>query len=104
MIPTNQHTGGVAVISLTAVMTTVSGNNTRLDATTQTVNIGNTNSGTVGTGGTVGVDAIALPTFQRPEVQLNAGDTVVTLNGPSQHILGLALRQGGIVLSGSNAI
>jgi hypothetical protein len=104
MIPTNQHTGGIAVVSLTAVMTTISGNNTRLDATTQTVNIGNTNGGTVGTGGTVGVDAISLPAFQRPEVQLSAGDTIVTLSGASQHILGLALRQGGILLSGSNAV
>jgi hypothetical protein len=100
MIPT----GAVAAIDLLAVMTTISGSNTRLDATTQTVNIGNTNGGTVGTGGTVGVDAISLPAFQRPEVQLNAGDTIVTLSGASQHIVGLALRQGGILLSGSNAV
>ena len=100
MIPTS----GVAIIDLLAVMTTISGNNTRLDATTQTVNIGNTNGGTVGSGGTVGVDAISLPSFQRPEVQVNAGDTIVTLSGASQHILGLALRQGGILLSGSNAV
>jgi len=104
MIPTAQHTVGVAIIPLLAVMTTVSGNNTRLDATTQTVNIGNTNSGTLGTGGTVGVDAIGLPTFQLAEVQLNAGDTVLTMNGSSQHIIGFALRQGAILLSGSSAV
>ena len=72
----NQLTAGVAVITLSGgALTTVSGPNTRLDATTQTVNVGNDNGGTLGSGGTVGVDGIALPTFQRPEVQLTANET-----------------------------
>ena len=100
MIPT----ASVAVITLAGVLPAVSGANTRLDATTQTVNIGNTNIGTLGTGGTVGVDGISLPTFQRPEVQLTAGDTVVTLSGTSSAILGFALRQGYILLSGSSCV
>jgi hypothetical protein len=104
MIPTAQHTGGVAIINLATTLVTVSGNNTRLDATTQTVNIGNTNGGTVGTGGTVGVDSIALPLFQRPEVQINGLNTAITMSGASQQILGLALNQSFIVLSGSNAV
>jgi parallel beta-helix repeat protein len=100
----NQLTGGVAVITLGAALTIVTGSNTRLDATTQTVNVGNTNGGTVGTGGTVGVDAIALPTFPRPEVQLTAGNTVVTLNGSGSGVLGFALRQGYLLLSSSGCL
>jgi hypothetical protein len=46
---------------------------TRFDATTQTVNIGNTNGGTLGTGGTVGVDAITLPTFRGPKCSSRPG-------------------------------
>ncbi len=104
MIPSGQLSGGVAVITLAGALPAVSGANTRLDATTQTVNIGNTNIGTLGTGGTVGVDGISLPTFQRPEVQLTAGDTSVTLSGTSSAILGFALRQGYILLSGSSCL
>jgi parallel beta-helix repeat protein len=99
-----QLTGGVAVIPLATTLTTVSGASTRLDATTQTANVGNDNAGTVGTGGTVGVDAVSLPTFQRPEVQLTAGDTIVTLSGNSSAILGFALRQGYILLTGSGCL
>lgn len=100
MIPSGALTGGVAVITLAGAMTTVSGPNTRFDATTQTVNIGNTNTGTLGTGGTVGVDAISLPTFPRPEVQLTAGNTVLVLSGASNAVLGFALRQGYLQLTG----
>lgn len=100
----SQLTGGVAVIPLAAALTTVSGANTRLDATTQTVNIGNDNAGTLGTGLTVGVDAISLPLFQRPEVQLSAGDTVVTLSGAGSAILGFALRQGYVLTTGLNCL
>jgi parallel beta-helix repeat protein len=80
----------------------VTGASTRLDATTQTVNIGNTNSGQLGTGGSVGVDNVSLPFFQRPEVQLNcaASATAITLSGSTQSIVGFALRQGYILLSG----
>jgi hypothetical protein len=104
MIPSAALTSGVAVIPLAGVLTTVSGANTRLDASTQTVNIGTTNIGTLGTGGTVGVDGVSLPTFARPEVQLSAGDTTVTLGGNGSAILGFALRQGYILLSGSSCL
>jgi len=104
MIPSTALTGGVAVITLAGVLPAVSGTSTRLDATTQTVNIGNTNGGTLGTGGTVGVDAISLPTFPRPEVQVSAGNTVVTLSGGSSQVLGFALRQGYLLLSGTGCL
>lgn len=66
MIPSNQLSGNVATITLTSALPAVSSANTRLDATTQTVNIGNTNGGTLGSGGTVGVDNVPLPLFPRP--------------------------------------
>lgn len=104
MIPNAALTGGIAVITLAGAMTTATGTGTRLDATTQTINVGNTNAGTLGSGGTVGVDSISLPTFQRPEVQLScaASPTAITLDGTGQTIIGFALRQGYILLSGSN--
>ena len=104
MIPGGALAGGVAVIPLAAALTTVSGTNTRLDATTQTFNVGDTNIGTLGSGGTVGVDGISLPAFPRPEVQLTAGDTTVTLGGNGSAILGFALRQGYILLSGTGCL
>jgi hypothetical protein len=104
MIPNGQLTGGVAVISLAGALPAISGSSTRLDGTTQTVNVGNTNAGSLGSGGTVGVDGIALPTFPRPEVQLTAGNTVVVLSGNSTQVLGLALRQGYLQLTGSGCL
>ena len=100
----SQLTGGVAVIALSSALTTVTGASTRLDATTQTANIGEDNPGVLGTGGTVGVNAMTLPTFPRPEVQLSAADTVVTLAGNSSAMLGFALRQGYVVLTGSGCL
>jgi len=103
MIPSGALTSGVAVITLASTLPTVTGASTRLDASTQTTNIGNTNSGTLGTGGSVGVDNTFFPFFERPEVQLNgaAGGTV-TLGGTAQAIVGFALRQGYILLSGAS--
>ena len=100
----NQLTGGVAVITLSAALTNIIGASTRLDATTQTANIGNDNAGTLGTGGTVGMDAISLPTFPRPEVQISAGDTTVILDGTGSAVLGFALRQGYILMNGSGCL
>ena len=105
MIPSAQlSAAGVAVISLATALPPISGTSTRLDATTQTVNIGNTNGGTLGSGGTVGVDAIALPFFQQAEVQLNAGNSVVILSGANSAVLGLALQQGYLRLSGTGCL
>jgi hypothetical protein len=104
MIPSAQLTGGVAVITLAGALPAVSGANTRIDATTQTVNVGNTNGGQIGSGGTVGVDAVSLPFFQLPEVQLTSNNNVLTLSGNGSAILGFALRQGYILLSGSGCL
>jgi hypothetical protein len=106
MIPSTDLSSGVGVITLAGALPNVSGANTRLDATTQTVNIGNTNGGTAGTGGTVGVDNITLPAVSRPEVQLNcaASDAPVTLTASDTGILGVALNQGYVLSSGSNGL
>ncbi len=64
------NANGVAVISPASILPTITGTNTSIDATTQTANIGDTNGGTLGAGGTVGTGATALSTVNRPEVQL----------------------------------
>lgn len=102
MIPSNQLTSGVAAITLATALPVVDRSNVRLDATTQTVNVGNTNSGVSGTGGTVGVQSIAFPQFERPEVQI-AG-AAFSLTGSNQAIHGFALPRGSITVSGANAI
>ncbi len=71
MIPTGALTGGVAMISLSSALPAISRSNVSIDGSTQTINIGNTNAGTLGTGGTVGYLVTAsLDTVQKPEVQL----------------------------------
>jgi uncharacterized repeat protein (TIGR01451 family) len=94
---------GAAVITLTSVLPTISGDNTSLDATTQTTNVGDTNSGTVGTGGTVGTMAQALSPFNRPEVVISAAATQLTGSGTTVIIKGLAVANGGITVNGSNS-
>jgi parallel beta-helix repeat protein len=103
MIPSGALTSGVAQITLATALPTITGSSTRLDASTQTRGIGDTNTGTVGTLNlSVGVENLSVPAFQRPEVQLNcaASATAITLSGSSQSIVGFALRQGYILLSG----
>ncbi|MEO0869030.1 MAG: GEVED domain-containing protein, partial [Cyanobacteria bacterium J06642_11] len=68
--------------------------NSNLDATTQTVNIGDTNTGTLGTGGTVGVNGLILDPVQRPEVELfggQQGDGLAVGVADSVTIRGLAM-------------
>jgi uncharacterized repeat protein (TIGR01451 family) len=69
---TNQLTGGVAQVIAASQLPAITDTNTAIDGTLQTINIGDTNSGTLGVGGTVGVDGLALPTVNKPEVQLSA--------------------------------
>jgi hypothetical protein len=115
MIPSGQLTGNVAVIAVTSALpavTGVNGANTRLDATTQTVNVGDSNSTTPSAGGNVGVDNILLPAIGGPEVQLNmpaasttdcgASGSQLVLSASNASVVGFALRQGYILLSGSN--
>lgn len=72
---TNQLTGGVAAITVNSLLPAITDANTNLNGGSQTVNVGNTNAGSLGAGGSVGVDNLALGTVERPEVQLTDGAT-----------------------------
>jgi uncharacterized repeat protein (TIGR01451 family) len=87
------NASGVAVITPTAILPTITGANTSLDATTQTFNIGNTNGGTLGAGGLVGTGNTALSTVNRPEVQLVGNRTFdgVVVGATSATVRGLSL-------------
>ncbi len=87
MIPAGALTGGVAVISLSSALPAISRSNVSIDGSTQTINVGNTNAGALGTGGTVGyLMTAALDTVQKPEIQL----------------VGTSLLAVGLDLTGSN--
>ncbi|SHJ53027.1 Calx-beta domain-containing protein [Pseudozobellia thermophila] len=59
-------------ISSSTSLTSITGSNTIIDGRTQTAYSGNTNTGTVGAGGTtVGVSNLALPDYDRPEIQVH---------------------------------
>ncbi|MGI4864820.1 MAG: T9SS type A sorting domain-containing protein [Janthinobacterium lividum] len=98
---TTQLTGGtnsaVAVLSLSAVLPTATDAATVLDGTTQTTNVGNTNTALLGTGGMVGTSSLILDKINGPEVELsmprNTGSAVVmlVLSGDSSVIRGLAV-------------
>jgi hypothetical protein len=95
---------GAAVITLASALPVISGTNTSVDGTTQTNDVGDTNFGLVGTGGTVGVSGIALPRFNRPEVVISAAATQLSGSGSPVYIKGLAVSNGGILVSGANSV
>ena len=103
----NLLVGGVATFSLGAALPNLAASGTSVDGTTQTTNVGDTNTGVVGTGGMVGVDAFALPQYERPEVAIDAnGADGFTINGNASNILieGLALygaNEGIMALAGA---
>ncbi len=75
MIPAGDlDADGIAQITLSSTLI-VRDDFTSIDGTTQTVNIGDTNPGMLGTGGTVGVDGLALPQVPAPEVELRGRNT-----------------------------
>ncbi len=93
--PTDPNfSGGVAHITLTSLLPAITDANTHIDGTTQTANVGDTNPGTLGAGGTVGVDNLTLPTVNRPEVELRDGNALsgaLDLKAPGAAIRGLAI-------------
>lgn len=100
---------GAAVITLSSALPTITGANTILDGRVQTANVraspggAQTNPGQVGTGGTVGTSAVALPRFDRPEVVINAGATLVSASGAPVYIAAIAVENGGISVSGNGS-
>jgi GEVED domain len=84
MIPVTgiNGTGGnanAAVINLASNLI-ITDAKTSVDATTQTINVGDSNSGSIGTGGTVGVDGLSLSTIPKPEIVLNLQSVPVNTN------------------------
>ncbi len=61
---------GVFTIRVTSTLPAITGSGTTIDGTTQAANIGNTNPGLMGSGGTVGVDGVPLPLVERPEIEI----------------------------------
>ncbi len=76
---TGGNTGAAVITPSTRYV--ITGDNTNLDGRTQTTNVGNNNLGNVGTGGTVGVDALVLDTVPRPEIAINFSTVAVNQNG-----------------------
>ena len=101
---------GAARITLASALPALSGASTILDGRTQTANVratpggAETNPGQIGTGGTVGTSAVALPRFDRPEVVIDAAATLVSATGAPVGILGIAVENGGISVAGNNSL
>lgn len=65
-----------------------------IDGPTQTANRGDTNPGQVGTGGTVGMDNLVLPQYNRPEIELTQSSNIrsgLRLDANDITIRGLAI-------------
>ena len=90
-IPNAALTTGVGRITLASGLSIVGANaaNTSIDGRTQTANVGDTNTGNFGSGGTVGVGAIALPTVPKSEIEIN---------GPNSVLIGLDINAGGAIV------
>jgi hypothetical protein len=93
----SQLTSGVAQITLTSTLPSIAAASVSLDGSTQTANIGDTNAGWLGTGGTVGTDALSLSQVAKPEVELTfaslAGGVAIAANNVT--VRALALRATG---------
>src|SRR5207248_9379932 len=67
---------GVFTISPGTALPPITRPNVTIDGTTQAVNVGDTNPGQMGAGGTVGTDGLTLKKVDRPEVQLVGVNTI----------------------------
>ncbi|WP_151086185.1 right-handed parallel beta-helix repeat-containing protein [Hymenobacter baengnokdamensis] len=104
---TSQLTSGVAKITPATALPAISGPNTAIDGTTQLRDIGNTNTATLGTGGTVGTTGTALAQLSGPEVQLTGTSAVafgldIASTGTGTLVQGLAIYGFGNALDSNN--
>ncbi|MEN8789639.1 MAG: right-handed parallel beta-helix repeat-containing protein, partial [Flavobacteriaceae bacterium] len=88
-------------------LTSITADNTHIDGRTQTAYSGNTNTGTVGAGGTnVGVSANALPNYDLPEVQVHdKNEDTFIVSGTATVIRNMAIYAddgAGILLTGGS--
>ncbi|HNP29217.1 MAG TPA: DUF4347 domain-containing protein, partial [Nitrospirales bacterium] len=72
-----------------------------IDGSTQALNIGNTNAGLLGAGGTVGVDALVLSQVERPEIEIVDGAGLTT--GLAINVSNVTIRGMAIYGFGSNS-
>lgn len=86
-IPNLLSGNSVAEITLSSTLT-VTADDIILDGTTQTTNVGG-NAATLGTGGTVGTQSLALNTLNGPEVQLEQGS--IDIRGNDIEVRGFAM-------------
>jgi len=93
----SQLTSGVATIAVTSNLPQLTAASVSLDGSTQTANVGDTNAGLLGTGGTVGVDALTLSQVAGPEVELTFASLSSGLSIAANNVTvrGLALRSTG---------
>jgi parallel beta-helix repeat protein len=110
-IPTSdiRYNGSWWTIFLDQELPPLTDSGTRILGFSQTANQGDTNAGQVGTGGTVGVDEMPLPQYDRPEIQIDAGQfngIVIGASASDIHIEGLAIVNAthGIFASGLTAV
>jgi len=69
----NLLTAGTVRVALASPLPALTAAGTRVDGTTQTRNVGETNPGTLGGGGVVGAEDLALPLLPAPEVEVRDG-------------------------------
>jgi uncharacterized repeat protein (TIGR01451 family) len=113
---TNQlNTAGVAVIRLASTLK-ITDTDTSIDGRTQTTNVGDSNSLTLGSGGNVGVGNLSLAKLNAPEIELiNSGSSIIhgiTVDGANTTIQGIAIHgfgtvgnnRGDILLQGANPV
>jgi uncharacterized repeat protein (TIGR01451 family) len=92
-LPSGLNASGVAAINPATALPTITGPNTNIDGTTQTINIGNTNNLALGTGGSVGTNGTPLGQLNGPEVQVRGTNSFngLTLNANNTSVRGLSL-------------
>jgi len=80
-------------ISNGSPLSPVTGDNTHIDGRTQTAYSGDSNTGTIGAGGSaVGISASVLPDYDLPEIQLHRDDgDVLRMEGSSDRIRNIAV-------------
>ena len=97
-----------AIISITsAVLPAVTDARTFINGITQTTNIGDTNNGQMGTGGTVGVNALAFSKVNRPEIEVSVANSLATgldLNADSLGVIGIALHGSQLRVGNATAV
>lgn len=99
MIPNTALSSGVAIFAPTSTLPASTKSNVVFDARTQTLNIGDTNAGTVGETFSVGVDGLSVKPVNRPEIALDcssvpaisgAPEYCMTVSGAGAYVRGFA--------------